>query len=84
MIDRRTGRASDQFPLRMPEGMRDRIRAAAEENNRSMNAEVVARLQKSFDTFSVDRHVVATIAKDLVAELRKELGLPRDDDTSAK
>ena len=49
MSDGRTGRGSDQFPLRLPDGMRDRIKAAAEASNRSMNAEIVARLEKTFD-----------------------------------
>ncbi len=40
---------ADKFMLRMPEGMRDRLKAAAEENNRSMNAEIVSRLQQSLD-----------------------------------
>lgn len=39
-----TNRESDRFMLRLPDGMRDRIKAAAEANNRSMNAEIVARL----------------------------------------
>lgn len=30
--------------LRLPDGMRDQIKAAAETNNRSMNAEIVAAL----------------------------------------
>lgn len=32
----------------MPPGMRDRIKAAAEANNRSMNAEIVATLEKEY------------------------------------
>lgn len=40
---------ADKFMLRMPEGMRDRLKAEAEANNRSMNAEIVARLQQTFD-----------------------------------
>ncbi len=39
------GRGSDQFPLRLPDGMRDRLKAAADDNSRSMNAEIVARLE---------------------------------------
>lgn len=39
----------DQYMLRLPDGMRDQIKAAAEANNRSMNAEIVARLTDSFD-----------------------------------
>lgn len=38
----------DRFIVRLPDGMRDRIKAAAEENLRSMNAEIVARLEASF------------------------------------
>ncbi|HJE24951.1 MAG TPA: Arc family DNA-binding protein [Methylorubrum populi] len=40
---------ADKFMLRMPEGMRDRLKAEAEANNRSMNSEIVARLQQTFD-----------------------------------
>lgn len=38
----------DQFMLRMPDGMRDRIKRVAEANGRSMNAEIVAALEESF------------------------------------
>lgn len=37
-----------QIVIRPPEGMRDRIKAAAEENNRSMNAEIVATLEEKY------------------------------------
>lgn len=43
-----TGRDSDKFMLRFPDGMRDRIAEAAKASNRSMNAEIVARLEASF------------------------------------
>lgn len=33
----------------MPDGLRDRIRDAAEKNNRSMNAEIIERLEASFE-----------------------------------
>lgn len=39
---------ADKFVVRFPDGMREKIRAAAEANNRSMNAEIIARLQESF------------------------------------
>jgi hypothetical protein len=42
-------RGLDKFILRFPDGMRDRIAEAAKANNRSMNAEVVSRLQDSFE-----------------------------------
>lgn len=47
-----TGRDSEKYILRMPEGMRDRIKAAAEANNRTMNAEFIARLEASFEPAS--------------------------------
>lgn len=40
---------TEQFMLRLPDGMRDRIKAAAEANNRSMNAEIIHRLQTTFE-----------------------------------
>lgn len=41
---------ADRFQVRMPEGLRDRIRASAEANNRSMNAEILARLEGSYES----------------------------------
>lgn len=49
-----TGRDSDKFMLRFPDGMRDRIAEAAKAANRSMNAEIVARLEQSFESKSDD------------------------------
>ena len=40
-------RKLDQFVVRLPDGMRDEIFEAAKKNNRSMNAEIVARLSES-------------------------------------
>lgn len=39
---------ADRFQVRMPEGLRDRIREAADANSRSMNAEIVATLEKAY------------------------------------
>lgn len=41
-------RTADQFPVRMPPGMRDRIKAAAAANYRSMNSEIVSTLERAF------------------------------------
>ena len=38
----------DKFMLRLPDGMRERIKAASEANNRSMNAEIVAVLEEKY------------------------------------
>lgn len=37
----------EQFTLRLPPGMRDQLHELAEQNGRSANAEIVARLQAS-------------------------------------
>ncbi len=39
---------ADKVLVRMPDGMRDRIKAAAKEHNRTMNAEIIDRLDRSF------------------------------------
>ncbi|MGY6697874.1 MAG: Arc family DNA-binding protein [Roseinatronobacter sp.] len=40
--------SQDKFIIRLPDGMRDRIKSAADSNNRSMNAEIVATLEKAY------------------------------------
>lgn len=47
-MSERKPQSEDKYVVRFPDGMRDRIRSAAEANNRSMNAEIIARLEKSF------------------------------------
>lgn len=39
------GRGSDQFVLRLPDGMRSQIKEIAARNRRSMNAEIVTILE---------------------------------------
>lgn len=36
---------AERFQIRMPDGLRDRIRAAAERNGRSMNTEIISALE---------------------------------------
>lgn len=38
-------RKADQFPVRLPDGWRDAIRARAASNRRSMNSEILAALE---------------------------------------
>lgn len=47
--------------LRLPDGMRDRIKAAAEMNNRSMNAEIVAALERAFPVPESLGHAIAQL-----------------------
>jgi hypothetical protein len=71
-----TNRDSDKFMLRFPDGMRDKIREAAENNGRSMNTEIVARLEASFaaSDLNVDKAVQqvvdSTIEKTIEAMIR--------------
>lgn len=44
----KTGRNSDKFPLRLPDGMRDQIKSEADRSNRSMNAEIVFQLSRAY------------------------------------
>ncbi len=44
----------EKFVLRLPDGMRDRIKLAAERNNRSMNAEIIAALEEKYPPHSID------------------------------
>ena len=39
------------FNLRLPESLRERLRAAAKENGRSLNAEIVYRLRVSLEGY---------------------------------
>lgn len=39
-----THQDSDKYMLRLPDGMREEIKAAATANRRSMNAEIIARM----------------------------------------
>lgn len=38
----------DKIIIRLPDGMRDRIKATAKANNRSMNAEIITMIETVF------------------------------------
>ena len=38
----------DKYILRLPDGMRERLKKEAEQNKRSLNAEIIARIEASF------------------------------------
>ncbi|QND50824.1 Arc family DNA-binding protein [Phyllobacterium sp. 628] len=66
------GRGSDQFPLRLPDGLRDRIKARAEQRGRSMNTEIVLLLEREFpEPISFDEEIQEMI--DLVEVLKDGL-----------
>lgn len=44
-----SGNRPPDFRVRIPEDLKEKIRASAEEYNRSMGADIIARLEASFD-----------------------------------
>lgn len=56
-----TNRESDRFMLRLPDGMRDRLKAEAAHNGRSMNAEIIHRLEETLkmDDYAPEKNVRA-------------------------
>lgn len=54
-----SSRTADKFVLRMPDGMRDQMAELAKNHNRSMNSEMITRLQKSLDEASGESKGVA-------------------------
>lgn len=69
MVQDSPSRKLDQYIVRFPDGMRDRIREEAENNNRSMNAEIIARLESSFGKATKSD---VDLSKEL-AEMKREI-----------
>ena len=65
-------RGLDKFVLRLPDGMRDKIGVAARANKRTMNAEIVQRLEASFSSTDEPLQVVNenTAEADMILELK--------------
>jgi len=68
-------RGLDKFVLRLPEGMRDKIGVAARANKRTMNAEIVQRLEASFSSTDEPLLVINknTSEADIIWELRDSM-----------
>ncbi|MDI6025634.1 Arc family DNA-binding protein [Corticibacterium sp. UT-5YL-CI-8] len=63
----------DQFVLRFPDGLRDRIKASAEKHGRSMNAEIILVLEKEFpEPWPLNSRVQHLV--DLLTAIRKVRG----------
>ncbi|MFZ2289912.1 MAG: Arc family DNA-binding protein [Halopseudomonas yangmingensis] len=48
-----TSRTADKFVIRLPDGMRDHIAEVARKHHRSMNSEIIARLEQSLHDLPV-------------------------------
>ena len=57
MTNDRRPQDQDKFVLRLPDGMRERIKERADRNGRSMNAEIVALLEREYPAPSDVLHV---------------------------
>ena len=68
-------RGLDKFVLRLPEGMRGKIGVAARANKRTMNAEIVQRLEASFSSTDKPLLVVKknTAEADIIWEFRDSM-----------
>lgn len=60
----KAGRGDDQYMLRFPEGLRDRIKGEAEANGRSINSEIIARLSGE---------VLSNEAQETIRKLQEEI-----------
>ena len=69
-MNAKVARGSDQFMLRLPDGMRDRVKAAADESGRSMNAEIIVAIARHLHYFE----------KNLNYDLDLEINLDRKTD----
>jgi hypothetical protein len=76
------GRNSDQSNIRFPEGLRDRIKDSASASGRSINSEIIERLEASFETPRaldseisrlLDEHINRKVAERL-SEIARTLG----------
>lgn len=60
---------ADKVLVRMPDGMRDRLKALGKVNKRTLNAEIVARLESSFSP-QADSSQLSTLAAELAKAKR--------------
>lgn len=54
-MSKSSGHLTTQYNLRWSEELKEKIAQSAKEHNRSMNADIVARLEESFERKSYDR-----------------------------
>lgn len=67
-------RNADKFVVRFPDDMRDRIAEVARENHRSMNSEIIARLESSLRQDNVlGRPLPASLDSNEISAHEREL-----------
>ena len=61
------GHLTIQYNLRWPEELKNKIAESAKAHNRSMNADIVARLEKSFE---IDSNQVALLQEEITLAMK--------------
>lgn len=59
MKNKPTGRDSDQFTLRFPNGMRSKIKKIAGRNRRSMNSELIFLIERGMQATHIESGTTA-------------------------
>lgn len=62
-----------QYQLRLSEQLRDKIKESAKVHNRSMNADIVARLEQSFEVLNTLNDGEKADYEELKRELRQDV-----------
>lgn len=66
----------DKYVLRLPDGMRDRLKMAAELNSRSMNAEIIERVRYTFGPVDEEMEALALQVRERdeqISELKSQI-----------
>jgi hypothetical protein len=66
-----SGHLNAQYNLRLPDDLKQKIAQSAKELNRSMNADIVARLESSFEHKNIDNLEDIPLEKLLSAVMEK-------------
>jgi hypothetical protein len=75
MSDLSPSRFLDKIIIRVPDGMRDRIKRVADANGRSVNAELLVLLEKSYPSQTkIDEHIreIAAAVENIDPQQRDE------------
>ncbi|NKK87564.1 Arc family DNA-binding protein [Rhizobium leguminosarum bv. viciae] len=79
LMAERTPQEQDKYVVRFPDGMRDRLKDEAAKNSRSLNAEIIARLEDSFENSNRAPSSIDEIAKSAARQLTNAPHIPIKD-----
>lgn len=75
MVQDSPSRKLDQYIVRFPAGMRDQLKEAAKKNNRSLNAEIISRLELTLKTVDSDIDTTVKTENASVKSLVNQMGI---------